>query len=104
MCYDERSRDASASEHPLRHRTLSEKVARRLRTLNIGTWIAAATHDFYAIVLFFEPVQTFDRGTRTFSTIGFQAESAQSRRIPVQRVVARRQRGTECLVNTLKVN
>ncbi|HJQ60450.1 MAG TPA: adenylate/guanylate cyclase domain-containing protein [Vineibacter sp.] len=29
-----------------------EKVARRLRTLNIATWIAAATHAFYAVVLF----------------------------------------------------
>ena len=31
-----------------------EKVARRLRTLNIGTWIAAATHAFYAVVLFLD--------------------------------------------------
>ena len=31
-----------------------EKVARRLRTPNIGTWIAAATHGFYAVVLFFD--------------------------------------------------
>ncbi len=28
-----------------------EKVARRLRTLNIATWIASATHAFYAVVL-----------------------------------------------------
>src|SRR5262245_61351150 len=30
-----------------------EKVARRLRTLNIGTWIAAAVHG-YIVVLFFQ--------------------------------------------------
>jgi len=58
---------------PLGTERYPEKVARRLRTLNIGTWIAAATHGFYAVVLFFEPVQTFDRGTRIFSAIGFQA-------------------------------
>ena len=32
-----------------------EKVARRLRRLNIATWVAAATHAFYALVLFFYP-------------------------------------------------
>jgi adenylate cyclase len=30
-----------------------ERMARRLRTLNIGAWIAAATHGFYAVVLLF---------------------------------------------------
>ena len=30
-----------------------DKVARRLRTLNIGTWIAAATAGFNALVIFF---------------------------------------------------
>jgi adenylate cyclase len=31
-----------------------EKVARRLRALNITTWIASATHAFYAVVLVFD--------------------------------------------------
>jgi adenylate cyclase len=31
-----------------------EKVARRLRGLNIATWIASATHAFYAVVLFLD--------------------------------------------------
>jgi adenylate cyclase len=31
-----------------------DKIARRLRALNIGTWIAAATHAFYAVVLLFD--------------------------------------------------
>ena len=31
-----------------------EKVARRLRALNIATWVASATHAFYAVVLFLD--------------------------------------------------
>jgi adenylate cyclase len=31
-----------------------EKVARRLRGLNIATWVASATHAFYAVVLFLD--------------------------------------------------
>ncbi len=32
-----------------------EKVARRLRSLNIAMWLAAATHAVYALVLLFDP-------------------------------------------------
>ena len=39
-----------------------EKVARRLRGLNIATWLAAATHACYALVLFFGSTQLWRLG------------------------------------------
>ena len=58
---------------PLGTERYPEKVARRLRTLNTSAPGSPPPPMVLCRRALFEPLQTFDRGTRTFSAIGFQA-------------------------------